>query len=77
MRTVDHGGYMEVFLTKEEALELCKPGQGADTCIWLCVGAEGFECLYYQRDTTLVERLNAGETVAKRTGCERITEIYI
>lgn len=68
-----------IHLTKEEVFELCKPGEGANTCIWLVVSGEGFECLYYNRSEgrnlmgeTLEERWKAGLTVAKRDGCEKV-----
>lgn len=61
-----------IYLTKEQVLELCKPGEGAETCIWLVVGADGFECLYYNRHPALVDRWKAGLTVAKRDGCEKV-----
>ncbi len=60
----------------EEVKKLCRPGAGADTCIWLVVGAGGFECLYYHREDhnlegeTLEQRWKAGKTVAKRDGCD-------
>jgi len=62
-------------LTTDEVKKLCRPGEGADTCIWLVVG-KGFECLYFNRGggrnllgETLEERWKAGKTVAKRDGC--------
>jgi len=61
----------------EEVKTLCRPGEGADTCIWLVVG-KGFECLYFNRRAVsltgeiLEERWRKGLTVAKRDGCEVI-----
>ena len=64
-----------IILDKDEVMELCRPGAGADTCIWLVAGSQ-FECLYFRRDEgrnlegeTLEERWKAGKTVAKRDGC--------
>lgn len=63
-------------LTIEEVKKLCRPGAGADTCIWLVVGREGFECLCFNRDAVsltgerLDERWRKGLTVAKRDGCD-------
>lgn len=63
-------------LSKEEVDKLCRPGAGADTCIWLVMGGKGFECLYYNRGAIsitgekLEERWRAGLTVAKRDGCD-------
>lgn len=65
-------------LTTDEVKKLCRPGEGADTCIWLVAGGKGFECLYYNREAVsltgerLVDRWEAGRTVAKRDGCEEI-----
>lgn len=81
MRVEDHDDHKEIFLTRLEALELCKLGQGEDTCVWLAVGANGLECLYFNRGgitltgETLEERWKAGKTVAKRDGCVKIKEI--
>ncbi len=61
-----------ILVSKEEAEEYCKIGQGADCCIWLCVGADGFECLFYNRPISLIERWEAGLTTAKRNGCEKV-----
>ena len=70
-----------ILLDKDEVMELCRPGADADTCIWLVAGAEGFECLYFNRaegrnlkGETLEERWKAGKTVAKRDGCDMVIE---
>lgn len=71
------GKYL-VSLTKEEVMRLCRPGAGADTCIWLAVGSDGFDCLYFCREVpnllgeTLKARWEAGKTVAKRDGCPEV-----
>jgi len=81
MKTVVRDYYTEIYLTKEEATELCKLGQGAETCIWLAVGNKGFECLYHNRrgttltGETLEERWKAGLTVAKRDGCDKVRNL--
>jgi len=65
----------------EEVKRLCRPGEGADTCIWLVASGEGFECLYYNREAVsltgerLVDRWEAGLTVAKRDGCEEVKQL--
>lgn len=73
-----------IALSTEEVKELCRPGEDANTCVWLVVGRDGFECLYHNRDTghnligeTLEERWKKGLTVAKRDGCDvaRILEL--
>lgn len=70
-----------ILLDKEEVRELCRPGAGADTCIWLVSGDEGLECLYFNRaegrnlyGETLEKRWKAGKTVAKRDGCRMVIE---
>jgi len=68
-------------LSREEVKKLCQPGEGADTCIWLVVGGEGFECLYFNRRAVsltgeiLEERWRKGLTVAKRDGCDVIRAV--
>ncbi len=83
-KLIDNGGSRGriIQLEIEEVWELCRPGAGADTCIWLVVGADGFECLYFNRaegrnliGETLEERWKAGKTVAKRDGCEKIKQL--
>lgn len=64
-----------ILLNKDEALKLCKPGEGDNTCIWLMVGSQGFCCHYYHRPTGLVSRWNQGLTVAKRNGCEEVKKL--
>ncbi len=67
-----------ISLEKEEMMRLCRPGAGPDTCIWLVVGNDGFECLFFCRDVpnllgeALRERWESGKTVAKRDGCPEI-----
>lgn len=65
----------------DEVKTLCRPGAGADTCIWLVGGGEGFDCLFYNRRVPsltgeiLEDRWRAGLTVAKRDGCDVIKAI--
>lgn len=65
----------------EEVKKLCRPGHGADTCIWLVSGGKGFECLYFNRRAVsltgeiLEDRWKAGLTVAKRDGCDEIRTV--
>ena len=78
MRAEIHDGYTSILLTDKEIKELCRPGASADTCIWLAVGVDGFECLYYNRGGTslaggtLEKRWKQGLTVAKRDGCDKV-----
>ncbi|MBA7627599.1 hypothetical protein ES703_35066 [subsurface metagenome] len=67
-----------IHLDNEEFLRLCRPGAGADTCIWVVAGKGGFDCLFYNRRVPsitgeiLEDRWKAGLTVAKRDGCEEV-----
>lgn len=71
----------DLYPTHEEVKELCRPGQGADTCIWLMMGADGWFCGYYNRQgisltgETLEDRWQKGLTVAKRDGCDKVKNI--
>jgi len=73
--------YTTIFQTDEEALEICRPGAGADTCIWLMMGQKGWECCYHDRrgvsltGETLEERWKKGLTVAKRDGCDKVKSL--
>jgi len=73
-----------IFLDIEEVKRLCRPGAGADTCICLVMGQDGFECLYHNMNEgrnllgeTLEERWKKGLTVAKRYGCDEVRELSI
>lgn len=70
---------MKKLITKKEAIEICKMGQGADCCFWLVMGPDGFKCLYEAQEEgrtltgqTMRQRLDSGLTVAKRDGCEEM-----
>lgn len=62
----------DIRLTGEEAKEFCKPGTGADTCIWLVVDTKGICCTFYNKPYVLVTRWEDGLTVAKRDGCDKV-----
>ena len=77
-----HSDGKTIFLNTEEAKKLCHPGAGADTCIWLVVGQEGLECIYYNKSgglnllgETLESRWKRGDTVAKRDGCDVVRSL--
>lgn len=57
------------FPTNDEIEEICKVGQGDDTCIWLVYGNNGFECTCWNKPYSLMKRWEAGQTIAKRDGC--------
>lgn len=58
-------------LTDEEVEKLCKPGEGANTCIWLLMAPTGWECCFHSKPRSLIERWEQGLTTAKRDGCDR------
>jgi len=64
-----------IYLDEHEFKKLCRPGAGADTCIWAMVGSKGLECGYSNRHPELVRRWKAGETVAKRDGCDVVKAV--
>ena len=70
-----HGWHTDIRLTPEEMAQLCTPGKGVNTCIWLVVGRDGFECSYFHRNPSLIRRLENGKTVAKRDGCDFVKAI--
>ena len=79
-----HSDGKTIFLNREEAIKLCRPGAGADTCIWLVVGKGGFACIYFNRaegrnlkGETLEERWKKGLTVAKRDGCNVVRSLEL
>ncbi len=65
-------------LEPSEVNELCRPGKGADTCVWLVFGPLKFNCLFFNRRVPsltgeiLEDRWKAGLTVSKRDGCDEI-----
>ena len=69
MKAIIYPDYTEIYPTREEVFKLCKPGSGADTCIWLVGGAQGFECTCLNRPWQLVKLWEQGQTTAKRDGC--------
>jgi len=77
MKVEVHDFHTEVFLSKNEVLELCKPGEGNNTCIWLVVGPKGLECTYLNKPISLLERWKKGLTNAKRDGCEKVKSVSI
>ena len=74
MRAIVHDFHTEVFPNKDEIDRLCKIGHGADTCIFLLVGPDGFEChgLNKMPIWSLIERARRGETNAQREGCDEV-----
>ena len=62
--------FTRIYPTDEEVSRLCRPHQGADTCVWLTYGPQGMECMCLNRPDALSRRWQAGETISKRDGCE-------
>ncbi len=75
MKVIPHEFTTDIILIPEEMKHLCKPGEGAETCIWLVLGSKGFECACLNKPHLLYERWKKGETVAKRDGCEFVDNI--
>lgn len=73
MKFIIHEARTDGYPEPQEVTQLCRPGS-ADTCIWLLVGPEGFECSYYNKHPSLVDRWEAGMTNAKRDGCGAVKE---
>ncbi len=69
------GWYTNIILTDDEMKQLCTPGMGADTCVWLLLGPTGFECSCLNKPHSLVDKWRNGKTVAKRDGCDFVKGI--
>lgn len=74
MRAVVYDFHTEIFPDREDIEKLCKIGHGADTCIFLTVSGNGFEChgLNKQPIWSLIKRARRGETNAQREGCNTV-----
>jgi len=59
----------DVFLSGDEAKEICLPKPGRPGCAWLIIGAE-FQCTVWNKPHLLVDRLERGEMKASRDGCD-------
>lgn len=69
-----HDWHTDIYLEDEEVKQLCRPGAGADTCLFLLMGPDGFECSFYNQGPLrdLLQRARRGETGARREGCSEI-----
>lgn len=76
MKAIISDDYTDIFPTNNEVTELCRPGAGADTCIWLIMGARGWECCCKHRPWSLLDRWKKGETNAKRDGCDKVESFH-
>ena len=74
MKAIVYEYRTEIFPTTEEAKSICKIGQGVETCIFLTISGDGWECHAHNRMPimSLIERSERGETSAQRQGCERV-----
>lgn len=79
MKAWVYDSYTSIFPNDDEVRELCRPGAGAETCVWLMFSRR-WECCYYDRrginliGESLEERWRKGLTVAKRDGCDKVKE---
>ena len=64
--------HTDIYPTEEEVKEICKPGAGADTCSWLMMGMDGWQCCCLHAPQTIIDRREKGEMVAMRNGCEKV-----
>ena len=70
MKAKVHDWYTDIYPEPEEVKQLCRPGEGENTCVWLIAGPSGFECSCHHRPAALLNRWINGETNAKRDGCD-------
>jgi len=70
-----HDWHTNITLDPEEMKHLCTPGKESDTCIWLVLSPNGFECTCLNRPPSLASRWAAGNTIAKRDGCDFVNNI--
>jgi hypothetical protein len=71
MKEIVHDFHTDVIPSAQEVKDVCKPGE-ADCCIQLVMGSDGFECMALNRMpiVSVLDRYAAGDTNAKRCGCE-------
>jgi len=60
----------EVYMSIEEAQDICKLGKGEECCAFLVAGEKEFECIRmsYPTNTTIFTRLEEGNMNAKGKG---------
>ena len=76
MKAIVYDFYTDIFLNTEEVTEHCKPGEGDNTCVWLTCGSNGWQCCKYHKPFQLIDRLEKGETTAKRDGCDKVNNFW-
>lgn len=72
MKAIINDNLIRCYPTRDEVADLCRPGEGANTCIWLTMGENGMECAYFIRPVALEAMWKNDETTAKRDGCEKM-----
>ena len=75
MKAIIGDYFADIFPTDEEVKEHCVIGEGANTCIWLMMGSGGWECCCHNKPSSLSRRWEAGETNAKRNGCDKVNKM--
>lgn len=63
-----------VHQTDAEAMEYCRPGEGANTCSWLLRSSEGWQCCCLNKTAfpNLVKQHVEGTMSALRDGCDKV-----
>lgn len=71
MNRVIHDWATEVQLSKDEAEDICKLGQGEECCAFLTMSHLGFECIRmsYNMNSDIFSGLKDGTMNAKGEGC--------
>ena len=64
--------------TDEDTHTECKIGQGADTCIFITMSGQGWECvrLHWQQNLQLTARADAGTMMSQKRGCDRVNNFH-
>ena len=66
----------DIYQTDSEVKELCCPGNGADTCSWLLMGPNGWECCCLNKPYDLLDRHMKGQLTAMRDGCDKVNNFH-
>lgn len=72
MKAIVYDFHTDIYPTNEEVKELCRPGKEADTCSWLLMGSNGWECCCLNKPPYLISRREKGEMRALRDGCNKV-----
>ena len=77
MKLIVDGWYTDIYLHDDEVKNLCRPGKGKDTCSWLVIGANGWECCCLHKPHELLDRHQKKEMSALRNGCPEVKNINL